>query len=352
MPTDGNAHKSGRLRLKKSRKERGDDYREHKDGAERRRSKHRERKRRREEDSADEIKASGASGPSRHPTALFGDDLLRAERYEARLQEEKNWSAKLGELLQDDLQGGFTEYGSGTRVGGGGDDAAWEEEMMRLRGDQFDGQVQQEIPKRWKDAAQGFESKIGRGTAGLKEMDEEEYAEYIRDGVWRRTHAKEIAFEEQRQKAWEDAQERKRKAREEKKAALKQRLEADERESSKRTLDLARTEWERKWSEMVSQPGDEQSHFFSDIPLPILPNSGISKESIRFFIFHESEKKEASKRMRTALLRYHPDRFLSSRHFAKMQDEKEQARAREAVEKVAKILSEIVNDRRDQESGI
>lgn len=131
-------------------------------------------------------------GPARHPHRFFGDDLLRAERYERRMEEERAWSAKLGDLLADDLLGSLGEFAGGKGARSFDDDYAWEEEMAHMQQQQQQQKqyvssaastAPQEIPKRWRDAAHGFETKMARGTAGLRELDDEEYAEYIR-GVW------------------------------------------------------------------------------------------------------------------------------------------------------------------------
>lgn len=319
---------SGKLRYKKSREERRQEFRSAEEEEARR---HRKRRKGRDDSIADE-----APGPSRHPASIFGDDLLRAERYEAKMKEEQEWSAKLGDLLQDD----YAEYGHGPM--GSREDAAWEEEVARLSGTEFTGQVRQEIPKRWKEAAKGFESNLGRGAAGLKEMDEEEYAEYIREGMYRRKHAKDIAFEEDRRKAWEEAQAKKEKAREEKRAQKRRLREEKDREEAGRALDAARTTWEERWLKVITQ-NDITSR---DLPWPIYPGPEITKEAVHHFLFHDSEKQEASKRLRKALLRYHPDRFFSSRHFTSIASEKDKAAMTLAVEKIAKILSDLVNDRR------
>lgn len=315
------AYRAGKLRYKKSKEEKKREYRS---AEEEQRHRHKRRK-------SATLEEEEASGPSRHPTALFGDNLLKAERYEAKLREEQDWSSKLGDLLQDDSQG--DDY----------NDAAWEEEMMRFKGTEFSGQVQQEIPKRWQDAARGFESgAVGRGAAGLKEMNEEEYAEYIRDGMHRRKHAKDIAFEEERQRKWHEAQAKKQKAKDEKKQAKQRKREAEEKEQAEMALTLARTKWEEMWLKLLEK---EDGHSLN-LPFPIYPGPEISKESIRYFLFHDSEKAEASKRLRKALLRYHPDRFFSSRHFINIPSEKGKSRTRASVERIAKILSDLVNDRR------
>ena len=329
MSSGTDSQRSGKLRFKRSREERKRGY---------------ERSDRREQH-RDKGKADGeaqTAGPSRHPPPLFGDDLLRAERFEARADEERAWSRKLGDLLHDDVQGGVSEFGGGAPTMGGADDAAWEEEMMRLKGREFSGDNVQEIPKRWRDAANGFESRLGRGAAGLKELDEEEY---IRDGMHRRKHATEIAFEEDRRRAWEESQAKKRKARDERRAAKRQRQEVSEKEAAQEALARARSSWERRWVEMAAQE-DSTPLAYSDLPWPTLSGPDMTKESVQHFLLHESEKQEASQRLRKALLRYHPDRFLSSRHYARIQSSEERERTRQSVERVAKVLNEILHDRR------
>ncbi|UZJ54378.1 hypothetical protein CBS101457_003698 [Exobasidium rhododendri] len=344
MSSAAEPHRSGKLRLKRDRRDKLSPSREYNDDEEaarrqERRQERRKRKRKGGDRTSGDTRGSNA-GPSRLPNPLFGDDLYRAEKYEAAMREERDWSAKLSELLHDDVQGGFGEFGG--RGGGGvpasggmADDTAWEEEMMRLRGDQF-GETQQTIPKRWIDAAQG----VGARAGGLKEMDEEEYAEYIREGMYRRKNAKEIAYEEDRARAQQEAETKKQKAREHKIEAKKKEQKTRESEEAGKTLQAARSNWETRWSDATSCRSSV------DLPLPSLSSSELTKQSVEYFLFHDAEKHEASKRLRTALLRYHPDRFLSSRLFVEMASEVERERSKEVVEKVAKILSDIINDRR------
>lgn len=319
------AHRAGKLKFKKSKDEKKREYRNAKEEEEEDERRRRRKKRKTRVEDIENVSA----GPSRHPTAFFGDDLLKAERYEAKLKEEQHWSSKLGDLLQDDLQGDYS-------------DAAWEEEMMRIKGTEFRGEIQQEVPKRWKDAARGFESNIGRGAAGLKDMDEEEYAEYIREGMYRRSHATDIAFEEERQRKWQEAQVKKQKVKDEKRQARQKKREVEERKQSKMALLSTRKKWEEMWLHVLE---DKDGHSLN-LPYPIHPGPEISKDSIQYFLFHDFEKAEASKLFRKALLRYHPDRFFSSRHFINIPNEEGKERTRASVEKVAKILSDLVNDRR------
>ncbi|PWN44564.1 hypothetical protein IE81DRAFT_10720 [Ceraceosorus guamensis] len=120
-------------------------------------------------------------------TARYGldpNDLFAAERAEKAEKEKKAWASKLSSLLHDDLAGGWDDFGSASRGGMGGsnwsEDAAWEEEIRRMRGEEESaksGPMEDDdvhIPKRWRDAAKGQQQ------VRTDLMDDEEYAEYIR----------------------------------------------------------------------------------------------------------------------------------------------------------------------------
>lgn len=135
----------------------------------RRRKSHRHFKRKEQHSEQESVNVSSSSTHASflHPPRHFGDDLFRAEQYETYLKDEQSWSAKLTDLLAEDT--------SEMPFEGRQDDALWEAEMRSMP-----NPIRQEVPKRWRDAARGFETDTHRGSAWLNEMNDEEYSEYIR----------------------------------------------------------------------------------------------------------------------------------------------------------------------------
>ncbi|CEH14223.1 I-KAPPA-B-LIKE PROTEIN (IKBL) [Ceraceosorus bombacis] len=209
-------------------------------------------------------------------------------------------------------------------------------------------------------------------------MDDEEYAEYIRDGMWRRAHAADIAAQEA---AAEKAKKRKAEQDAAKAARVQERIEA----ASKRQgveLDEARIRWEKAWSDLSSSIQKEpdgtlmQDLRYQDIPWPATRELGhsldLGPDSLRRFLLEitpadrtqakqlsDEQRSRASMgdaeatpgsevanaRLRTALRRYHPDRFFSHNVFGRVA-EVDKERVRKAVEHVAQGLSELVGQRR------
>ncbi|KAJ3784885.1 hypothetical protein GGU10DRAFT_270475 [Lentinula aff. detonsa] len=119
-------------------------------------------------------------------------------------------------------------------------------------------------------------------------MDDEEYAEWIRVGMYRKSHAQEIA-EKERLKAERAARRAHEKAvraeteRLEKLAAAERRSRRQEKENQR--LELSRSEYHNRWKLLLSNTSADMPQAeigFDDIPWPILP------------AFKKSDKKSAS----------------------------------------------------------
>lgn len=228
-------------------------------------------------------------------------------------------------------------------------------------------------------------------------MDDEEYAEWIRVGMYRqvelflfvfhvsrklfrKTHAKEYAEEQRKKemKAQRRAEEKARKVetrRLEKIAEEERRLRRLEREDQRRQF--AREEYELRWNALLltSRGGDNegkqlQELGFRDIPWPTLAayrhkpasvSSSISvslehlsadtileflvppsSRSMADSINAESEKKERKEKLRETFLRFHPDKFEG--RFMKLIKEEERETVREAIGQVVRSLNVLMSD--------
>ncbi|KAH7105299.1 hypothetical protein BKA62DRAFT_613532 [Auriculariales sp. MPI-PUGE-AT-0066] len=181
-------------------------------------------------------------------------------------------------------------------------------------------------------------------------MTDEEYSEYVREGMWKRTHAKEA--EELERKRVERAE---RKARQEAKCRENKRLEAALRKDSehRRLLrDEARKQaafsaYSTRWANMSDQKHLSWAH----IPWPSYePPTGadaITLDSVRGFILSETASDITSKdhrqRLKEALLLWHPDRF-EGRWLGRIEDAAERDRVRDAVGVIARLLNQLMEE--------
>ena len=205
-------------------------------------------------------------------------------------------------------------------------------------------------------------------------MTEEEYAEYMREGMWRRRHADQLrALEEEgraRRVEKEERKEKERKRKEKERRREKERKERVKREE-REGLSVARKKWEERWSALKEQRGQGGPLYFSDLPWPCLsmwpaePNAPkipqLDKDALSHFLLapsssfgHPPAADTARNTLRQALLRYHPDRFFSAPWFQRVPEtDGLREKIKECVLQVARILNELQAEVRDKkESGI
>ncbi|KAF9228426.1 hypothetical protein BS17DRAFT_692353 [Gyrodon lividus] len=225
------------------------------------------------------------------------------------------------------------------------------------------------IPERWGGSHAGGDK---HDTLDPQYMDDDEYAEWIRDGMWRKKHAREHEEQAQRQAA-KAAQ----KAREKEIKAESARLEkvASQREQRRRQERQLRRQgeyrqfYEQRWKELLDpQTQEDQPLMFVDIPWPlfaaqpfsnhssstthVLNVEEITAEAISAFLFPdvnnlipEASKYSETKRgdrdkLKETMLRFHPDKFegrLMRRVLAGDKD-----RVKEAVGQVVRVLNVLM----------
>ncbi|PFH52130.1 hypothetical protein AMATHDRAFT_132868, partial [Amanita thiersii Skay4041] len=243
------------------------------------------------------------------------------------------------------------------------------------------------IPGRWKyggglrtgDFAYEAENIDYHSKADPRYMDDEEYAEWIRVGMYRLKHAEEYA-EQERKKAARAARLAEEKAKKEESTRLEKAAEEDrKRKKSKREITLwsnAREQYDQRWKMMLSDDGYHQltsSHGgleFADIPWPIIDiyheNSkgvrhrnparhlapiraeNLTEEAITKFLISGGTEislepvplKEKREKLREAMLRFHPDKFEG--RFMKLIAEGEREEVREGIGCVARVLNGLL----------
>ena len=232
------------------------------------------------------------------------------------------------------------------------------------------------IPQRWKSG----------GTADLEDavhndpnsMDDERYAEWMRQGMWkyvtfavcescipsrealaRRRNAQ--AYQEQLRKAAEEEARRKRAEQHASERARREAREADERRRRKRSREgrakqTARDDYETRWDALLS-PDEIPGHplVFRDIPWPChaaystsddrhFSLDDLTIDSISEFLFRSAKESTEStqkiKTIRETLLRFHPDKF-EGRIMSRV-SEGDKARVQEGIGIVVRTLNELM----------
>jgi len=232
------------------------------------------------------------------------------------------------------------------------------------------------IPRRWKSG----------GTADLEDavyndpnsMDDERYAEWMREGMWkyvtfavcescfpsreamaRKRNAQ--AYQEQLRKAAEEEARKKRGEQFASERARREAREADQRRRRKRSREgkarqNARDDYETRWDTLLA-PDEATDRFltFRDIPWPChaaystsdgqhFSLEDLTIDSISEFLFHPAkelaESAQKIKAIRETLLRFHPDKF-EGRVMSRVSEE-DRPRVQEGIGVVVRTLNELM----------
>ncbi|SCV71467.1 BQ2448_3055 [Microbotryum intermedium] len=185
-------------------------------------------------------------------------------------------------------------------------------------------------------------------------MDEEEYAEYIRAGMWRIQNKEEILRRVRLDKAKKAKEEKDRIEHEVFEKKEKERIRKLEERTIKKDRQMEKDQREAyaaKWSS-ITATSTEANLRFSDIPWPIFPpvpfpplswpstNDITPLQVDRFLLSHIKDKDARKSTLRTAVLAYHPDRF--DRLTARIEDQDTRARAKELGLRISQTLNEML----------
>lgn len=230
---------------------------------------------------------------------------------------------------------------------------------------------------------------MGVGKSGLDAMDEEEYAEHVRAGMWRRKNKDEAerleALEKvRRAKEAKEAVEAEKRARVEREKIRK--LEEKTKKQNKREELDARERYDSMWKKLLAPPRSRPppataeppplftltplpeeaveppeatsapalTHYplrFTDFAWPIYPQvpfpplswpatPDVTATAISTFLLSHLDAPAKKAALRAAVLRWHPDRF--DRLVARIPEEKEDVRER--VKELGLRVSQVLND--------
>uniref|UniRef100_D8Q9X8 Uncharacterized protein n=1 Tax=Schizophyllum commune (strain H4-8 / FGSC 9210) TaxID=578458 RepID=D8Q9X8_SCHCM len=290
------------------------------------------------------------AGPSQYYDRAFkpDPDVLRAEMEEQAFRE-KMFDALGDEERLDGIEAQFNDYAH--------------------------------VPNRWGGGSTTRERVYHDEDSFLhtdpQHLDEEEYAEWVRLGMYRRTHAAEYA-EQERQKAAKAARKAEERARRKETRRLERAAEEERRlrRAHKDAMRFAeaRERYEERWKELLAeQPTDAALLTFADIPWPVLAAhrhhgkdgkdprltvDDLTLDSISAFLLpasnpskventdedaiEEARKKERKERLRASYLRFHPDKFEG--RLMKRVHPDHQEGVKEAVGAVVRALNTLMSE--------
>lgn len=211
---------------------------------------------------------------------------------------------------------------------------------------------------------------MGFGSAASNGMDEEEYAEYIRAGMWRRKNKEEVErmerLEKQRkEKAAKESAENEKRQRVERERIKK--LEEKKRKNSEKEERDARERYESLWKKLAAAPApvapkDDENDApasgpcplrFTDFPWPLYPPmplpplswpapKDVTATAMSTFLLSHLPADKRKVTLRQAVLAYHPDRF--QRLVLRIPEDKQELRerVRELGLRVSQTLNELM----------
>ncbi|KAH8115357.1 hypothetical protein DFH11DRAFT_1588860 [Phellopilus nigrolimitatus] len=222
------------------------------------------------------------------------------------------------------------------------------------------------IPRRWRGTDEGYSAGLWmedtREDIGLEpwQMNDDEYAEYIQAGMWKKKNQAE--FQERLRKKEE------RKARKERERFLREETRRLEKEAwaeieqasaakAKRRVEEAKRLYEERWLKLLERPAEGNTDnrgplHFDDIPWPIAPPrrkraaldvDDFTKEAISSFLLPPTDASADSSSLikdilRSTMLKFHPDKF-ESRVLLRVRE-----KDRDIVKEVAGVVVRVLND--------
>ncbi|KAF8583826.1 hypothetical protein K439DRAFT_1653375 [Ramaria rubella] len=211
------------------------------------------------------------------------------------------------------------------------------------------------VPHRWKAAAAEDHHLFDHPTVNPNEMADEEYAEWIREGMWRRTHKAEVEERERKQAERKARKEKERKAKEEA-ARLEREREAQRQVKREFKEGRRRREawdyYETRWKAHTNAEPPDIPLKFRDVPWPVFSvpttTEDLTTERICSFLLYGLDmdrdatlgSKTRKERIREALLRWHPDKFEGK--MGSRLDKREREVVLDGVGIVARCLNELM----------
>ncbi|KAI8978189.1 hypothetical protein BD414DRAFT_422170 [Trametes punicea] len=228
------------------------------------------------------------------------------------------------------------------------------------------------IPRRWRGG--GMDRMDEDLNVDPQYMEDEDYAEWVRAGMWRKKHAAEHE-EQMRRQAEQKARIEREKAIREETRRLEREAEEErrKRKSEKERIRAAeaRDAYDARWKQLLAPDATEITEGtlrFADVPWPVMPSSSstsnrgerpmvvledLTAEAISAFLLPapddahqlgdaETVKKDRKEKLRETMLRFHPDKFEG--RIMRLVRASDKELVKEAAGIVARTLNTLMNE--------
>lgn len=217
------------------------------------------------------------------------------------------------------------------------------------RMDELEANFNTYIPHRWRDGG-------GNEHADPSWMEEEEYTEWVRQGMWRRTHREEVEAQERKAQEKREREEREKELRRKTRRLEKEEEERRRRkraERSDRRLVDAWNDYQERWAALVAVKSDTDDKpstplTFASLPWPVYPPpddlDALSKDAVASFLLSSLHSPGVTRkiRLREALRVYHPDRFMG--RWMESVAEQDKKIVEEAVGRIVRALTALAEE--------
>ncbi|GJE97302.1 hypothetical protein PsYK624_135180 [Phanerochaete sordida] len=214
------------------------------------------------------------------------------------------------------------------------------------------------VPRRWRGG--GMDRMDDEDNIDPQMMEDEDYAEWVRQNMWRKKHAAEAEANERYKAEKAARKEYLRKLAEETRGmerAEEERRRQRRREKENRKWVDARAHYETTWKQLFDGKLDRELRF-EEVPWPVLFDKGVDVEAITAtaidtFLLPEGRpenstatdkdaiKRERRDKLKETMLRFHPDKFQG--RFLRHIREGDQRRVLEGVGMVARCLNTLLS---------
>ncbi|CAG8534274.1 2892_t:CDS:1 [Acaulospora morrowiae] len=176
---------------------------------------------------------------------------------------------------------------------------------------------------------------------GIDDMSEEDYANYIRRGMYEKQHEQELREQRKREEKLRKRDEEKRKMMDKLKAEEEMRLKR-EQEKKARLRHENRALYLNRWSQFDVK--GESPIEFADIPWPVDDIIHLTRKNIEEFLLSGIESdSEIKSTLRREQIRFHPDRW--HRFDKRIPTDKQRKKIMNTVTEISRMVNVLIEER-------
>lgn len=258
------------------------------------------------------------------------------KRHKSHRSKHKHYSYE-PPTISDDLEQGWAPPPSSIKP----DESEWNE---RLFDAMIDDEGQDFHSSHFNSYWQPTPDDRPTGRHNVNHMSDEEYRQYIVNGIYERTHADEIKFEKERQEKRKKAEEAKAQAQaqaRQEEAKREREREATRKIRQLQKLGISRKQYQAQWEAFDNKSTSTKKLRLKDIPWPIA-GSEVTKTAVKDFLLYDiQDLAEQKKVIRKEQLRYHPDKFMQKISGRLVENQEEQKSISERINHISSCLNDI-----------